>query len=41
LNKKLGWLIVAERDGTQFLVHPNGRQQEIYDEIIRYNEEKP
>jgi hypothetical protein len=39
LNKRLGWKIISERDGMQTLVHPNNRQQDIYDEIIRYDEE--
>lgn len=41
LNEKLGWLVVREENGVQYLRHPNNRQQEIYDEIIRYQEEGP
>jgi GNAT superfamily N-acetyltransferase len=38
LNARYGWNIVGERDGTQFLIHPNNvdRQQEVYDEMVRY-----
>lgn len=39
LNEKLGWQVLMEKEGTQFLFHPNIRQQEVYDEIVRYNDE--
>lgn len=38
LNARAGWQILGERNGVQSLYHPN-RQQEIYDEIVRYSEE--
>lgn len=38
LNEKAGWRVVAERNGVHYLYHPNDKQQEAYDEIVRYHE---
>ena len=41
LNTKFGWHVLDTRDGVEYLHHPgvnpNIRQQEIYDEILRYH----
>ena len=51
LNKRFGWRIIETEAGVDYLYHPGvstpeqadmfNRQQEIYDEIIRYHEEGP
>jgi hypothetical protein len=38
LNEKFGWQIESTADGVDTLYHP-ARQQEIYDEILRYQSE--
>lgn len=39
LNRRMGWRVVSEDDDVQYLEHPNNREQEIYDEIVRYSRE--
>jgi GNAT superfamily N-acetyltransferase len=39
LNSQNGWQVIREEDGVRHLYHPNDRQQEIYDEIVRYGHE--